>query len=374
MKSESSASAKADGRFKILYALGMIFIVAGHCKNGGLSLGYEWFPPYAFHLGLFTFASGYFYKKAAEENIGAYAVKKLKHLILPLYLWNLFYAVFVAVTGQFGFGIGGALSLDNLLIKPITNGHQYWYNLGGWFVIPLFMVQMQNVLIRRLLFRLAPALTEWWYFLLAMCEGMAGVYLASRGYNTEGWLVLVRMLYFVPFYEAGILYKRRLEQKDTISSFWYFSVIFVIQLGIILIYGKSPYYTPSWCNDFTDGPVLPFVAGFLGIVFWLRVAKLMEPVIGKSRYIHFIADNTYSIMINQFLGFMAVKAVCALLYQFTAWCQEFDMAAFKNSIWYFYLPGGSEQFRLVYVAAGIIVPIAMQLAVNQCKKKIRNKN
>lgn len=370
VKSGSSPSVKVDCRFKILYAFGMIFIVAGHCKNGGLSLGYEWFPPYAFHLGLFTFASGYFYKKKSEERVGAYVLKKMKHLILPLYLWNLFYGLLVALLAQFGFTIGGDLSLENLLIMPVANGHQYWYNLGGWFVIPLFMVQLQNILVRRVLSKFVPELSEWLYFLFAMCEGITGVYLASKGYNTDGWLVLVRMLYFVPFYEAGILYKRKLEQKDRSSSFWYFAVIFVIQLAIILIYEKAPHYTPSWCDDFTEGPVLPFVVGFLGIAFWLRVAKLLEPAIGKSRYIHLIADNTYSIMINQFLGFMLVKAVLALIYQVTPWCRGFDMTAFKSSIWYFYLPRSMNQFRIVYVAAGIVVPVVMQTAVNKCKQKI----
>lgn len=53
--------------FKFLYAIGIILIVAGHCKNGGISLFYEWFTPYAFHLALFTFVSGYFYKDDSEK-------------------------------------------------------------------------------------------------------------------------------------------------------------------------------------------------------------------------------------------------------------------------------------------------------------------
>ena len=50
--------------FKFIYAIGMILVVAGHCSNGGVSIFYDWFTPYAFHLPLFIFASGYFYKKA----------------------------------------------------------------------------------------------------------------------------------------------------------------------------------------------------------------------------------------------------------------------------------------------------------------------
>lgn len=46
--------------FKFLYAIGMILVVAGHCSNGGVSIFYDWFTPYAFHLPLFIFASGYF--------------------------------------------------------------------------------------------------------------------------------------------------------------------------------------------------------------------------------------------------------------------------------------------------------------------------
>ena len=59
-------------QFKILYAIGMILIVAGHAGNGGISLFYDWLPPYAFHLGLFMFASDYFYNDASESNCKAF--------------------------------------------------------------------------------------------------------------------------------------------------------------------------------------------------------------------------------------------------------------------------------------------------------------
>lgn len=49
--------------FKILYCTGIILVVCGHCNNGGLNLFFDWFPPYGFHLALFVFSSGYFYKK-----------------------------------------------------------------------------------------------------------------------------------------------------------------------------------------------------------------------------------------------------------------------------------------------------------------------
>ena len=46
----------------------------------------------------------------------------------------------------------------------------------------------------------------------------------------------------------------------------------------------------------------------MGIAFWLRMAKILEPSLGKGRWLNAIADNSYSIMVNQYLGFMVVKA------------------------------------------------------------------
>ena len=107
-----------DYRFRLLYALGMIFIVSGHCSGGGVSLFYDWFPPYAFHLGLFAFCSGYFYRDENGADLGAYALRKAKTLLLPMYLWNLFYALLLVVLRRFGFDIGLPPSFATLVTIP----------------------------------------------------------------------------------------------------------------------------------------------------------------------------------------------------------------------------------------------------------------
>ncbi len=358
---------KIDYRFKIMYAIGMIVIVAGHCWNGGISLFYEWFPPYAFHLPLFAFVSGYFYKNKAEENCGKYIWKKVKRLIIPLYLWNFFYAVVVAFLSMHGFTMGTDITLENLLIAPITNGHQFYYNVGGWFVIPLFMIEVYNVLIRKMFCILHIKANEWCYFVIHTILGIFGVYLASCGFHDGWWLVLVRMLFFLPFYSIGTLYKEKLEKYDKkISGFWYFTAIFAVELVILCVYGKIPYYTPAWCNDFSSIPLMPFVVGILGIAFWLRVSKVLEPAIGKSKYVNFIADNTYSIMIHQFIGFMMVKTLFAFVSKFTPLFSDFDWVSYKTDIWYYYVPNGNLQFVILYLVAGITIPIAIAC----CMKKL----
>lgn len=364
-----------DYRFKLLYFFGAVFVVAGHCNGGAVPLLNNWFPYYAFHLGLFVFCSGYFYKTNVEDSILRYVLRKAKKLLVPLFVWNLFYGIFVLVLSEFGFSIGYKISLRTalslLLLAPITNGHQFLYNMGGWFVIPLFMVETVNPIIRKIFHINSARLKELFLFFLYLLIGVIGVFLASKGYNKGWWLVAVRMMYLMPFYGLGVFYRSYLEKKDTLPNFAYFSLIFILELIIIFRYEKTPAYTPSWCNNFNDGPILPFVVGFLGIAFWLRVSRVLENSLGRGKIVNLIADNTYSIMINQFLGFMIVKTVFAVLYKYLSIFSDFSMQDYKSNLWYFYLPKGIYQFNIVYLVAGLMIPVAIQLVINRFILKVK---
>lgn len=139
-------------QFKILYAIGIYLVVANHCGgHGGISVFYEFFPAYAFHIGLFIFCSGYFYKEKSEQNIGKYILKKLKKLVVPMYMANFVYALLMQLLSLKGFSIGAGVTWKKLLIEPITSGHQFGFNLATWFVVPLFMAEVFNVLYRKIL-------------------------------------------------------------------------------------------------------------------------------------------------------------------------------------------------------------------------------
>ena len=360
-----------DYRFKILYAIGMVMVVCGHCQGGGISFTIsDWFPYGGLHLALFVFCSGYFYKKEAEKQTGRYFVKKIKTLIIPLYVYTVVYGILVELSRLKDFSIGEDISWYNIFIAPITTGHQFAYNLGGWFIIPLFMVEIVNVLIRKLGKRAAIKIPEWGYFIVAIVVGCIGNQLACSGLYTGWWLVLVRFTYFIPFYYLGILYKNVLERYEKkIPNFWYFVVIVGIKLVIIYRYGKSVAYTPSWCNNFTEGPVMPIVVGILGIAFWVRMANLLEPIIGKSKIVNLIANNTYSIMMNQFLGFMAVKTMFALISKYTSHFQDFNWFSYKSDLWWYYTPRGVVQVNILYMIAGIVLPVMIQYGI-YCVKSI----
>lgn len=358
-----------DYRFKIIYAVAMIMVIGGHCGGGGITLDFSgWFSYYELHLALFMFSSGYFYKGVEKDNILKYIFKKTKSLIVPLYIYNFLYGVLVQILRLKGFQMGGNFSIDNLIIMPITNGHQFVYNLGGWFVAPLFMIEVYNVLIRKFLSKLR--IPEWIYFAINVLLGLIGNYIAYKGVNQGIFLVIVRMLHFLPYFSFGTFYNRFLEKySPKISSMILFLCIFGFKF-LIFLTGQKQSYTPSWCNDFSKYPFLPIIIAYAGILFWLRIARILEPVIGKNKCINLVADNTYSIMINHLSFFMIIKTIFALICKYTTYCHQFDMQRYKSDIWYFYLPNGIFQIGIIYLIAGILGPIVMNLTIRKLKYSI----
>ena len=227
---KKSSPIQINDQMKILYALGMIFIISGHSNGGGVSLFYDWFPVYGFHLALFVFVSGYFYKEKSEQNIGKYIVKKIKKLIIPLYLWNLFYGLVVTILHSKGFKIGAEANLKTLLVDPILTGHQFEINLAGWFVIPLFMIQVYNVLVRRFVKLFVYVINDYIWVLFNLSLGILGIILASSGYNTGWYLVIVRMLVLLPYYSMGYLYNKRLLYSQIIQKYHYSSITYYFVL------------------------------------------------------------------------------------------------------------------------------------------------
>ena len=341
----------------------------------------DWFPYYSFHIALFMFCSGYFYKLDSHEHTLQFIWKKIKRLLIPLFLWNLFYAGFVLFISNFGFKIGLPLTLEKLTTGLITSGHQLGFNMGGWFVIPLFMCLVFTVLLRKILSKWNCRAKEWILTALYICFGVLGIFLARQGWGSgqPSWaLVVTRMLALMPYFGVGILYKTVLEKYDTLKNWVYFTIIIVLQLIVIgRSNGTVPGGTPSWSNY--PATVSPIICGFTGIAFYLRITRILEPVLGKNKIINKIADSTYAIMIHQFLGFWLVTLAFGLLTAITH-SGNFNWDKFQSSIWYKYYPSGQWHYGIIYIVAGITIPLLLQkllvtlLHLFSNKQKIQSNN
>ena len=220
-------------QMRILSAVGMILVVAGHLGYSLFDLG-GLFPYYSFHVFIFLFVSGYFYREEAEQHLLRYVGKKCKTLLLPYFVWNLVYGILAALLHHAGFSIGGDLTLWNLFIEPFVSGHQFLYQFPAWFVPALFLIEILNVLGRKVL-SLLHLKKEWLIFTVCLLLGIATVALAKGGHVWGYYKFPGRLLFMMPGFQLGRIYKEKLEDRvNKIRDGWYFSVVLGVQLLITI--------------------------------------------------------------------------------------------------------------------------------------------
>ncbi len=359
---------RTNATFRILSALAILFVVAGHADYAIFDMG-GLFPYYSFHVAVFLFISGYFYEESDQENIGIYIKRKCKRLLLPYFAWNLFYGILAMILRGGGFAIGDAVNLKTLLVDPFLGGHQYGWNFPAWFVPALFVVEVLNVCGRRVLETLHLH-KEWLVLSGCLLAGIVTVWLAIGGHVWGYYKFPGRILFMLPVYQMGHFYKKRLEKYDTLPHSIYFGVVLAVQLVITYCCGGLAYST-VWCTSFANGPIVPYLTTITGIAFWLRIAKILSPLLDRMKGVEWLGRNTYAVMMHHIAGFMLLKGICCILSMNTVWCADFDRIAFLTDIGYIYVPGGVQVFKWLYLAAGIGVPFCVQYGkawVGRCGK------
>ena len=356
MPHSSNAPKGENMTMRALYLFAILFVVDGHIplRNmmdlGGL-MGY-----YSFHLLLFAFVSGYFFspEKRALPSLAA----KAKRLLIPLYLWNLAYGLLAAFLRRAGgFALGQELNAYTLLLAPLTDGEHFVYNLGSWFVFPLFLVQAGYLLIQRVCARLFGGRWLLPSFLVSLAAGSAAAALCAGGHQAALPLFAMRALILLPGYAGGVLYRRALESRDRIPTAPYLLVILMLRALLFARYENLSYLLSS-CSYFPCGPFGVYVGGALAIAFWLRVARIAAPVIARSRLALYASRHTFDIMMHHYMGFFAVNCVFLLMNMAGVGAADFSVLSFRTKSGYVYTPFGREQFAVIYVAAGMLLPLA----------------
>ncbi len=356
--------------FGVLSGIAIVMIVAGHAGCDVLTVG-GLFPYYSFHVPLFMFISGYFYRDENEEKPLSYCKRKVCRLLLPYFIWNIVYGIIAWMLRLGGFAMGGEIGIRTLFIEPFVSGYQFIYNYAAWFVPALFLIEMMNLLMRLLLKKLHLC-HEGLILAGTLCVGMSVVWLAVRGHVWGLYKMPGRILFLYPCFQMGQFYRRKLERHDTLNNLPYFAIVVTAQF-LLTMCCNGLAYSCVWCTGFANGPVIPYVTVVSGVAFWLRIAKITAPLLGKYRYIRYLCRNTYAVMMHHVMAFMLVKAVIALFSVYTPWCADFDMSLYRSNIDFYYLVRGMEQFRFVYVAAGILLPLLLQYGLEQARKFCRNR-
>ena len=352
----AAESQPTNMQFALLSALGIFFVVDGHLNNSFFDIG-GLLPYYSFHMQLFVFISGYFCREDGRGLV-SYGIKKCRRLMLPYFAWNLIYGLLAALLRSRGFAFGEPVTLWTLFIEPFCTGYQFILNHAAWFVPALFLVELAHRGLAELAHRIGRRTAgEWPLLLVSLLLGLGAIWTAKH-VGTEGFLLtLVRMLFLLPFYCAGNLYRRELEARDRLGSPAYFSLILLAAL-VLALRGRPVIYAVSHCRDF-PGYLTPYLSAFLGIAFWLRVSRILAPAIENSALVRYAGRNTYPIMMHHMMVFLGIKTVYAFLAKYAGIFTGFDFEAYKTDFYYCYYPRGLVQLRVFYLAAGLVLPLAL---------------
>ena len=115
--------------FCLLSVLGIIFVVDGHLNHSFFDIE-GLIPYYAFHMPLFVFISGYFFRMKEGESLWRFAKTNSPVLMIPYYLWNLIYGLLAAFLRRNGF-LFWSQTLDTLLLEPFCLGYQFIFEPCG---------------------------------------------------------------------------------------------------------------------------------------------------------------------------------------------------------------------------------------------------
>lgn len=369
MKEKESLHREENLTFRALYLMAIIFVVDGHTTLSDMfDLG-KLFRYYSFHLMLFAFGAGYFFRM--REGIWADVAGRAKRLLLPLYIWNLIYGIGAWVLRRFaGFELGQELSAYTLLLAPILDGQHFAWNLGAWFIFPLFLSQVIYSLIRRA--------ARCWKdyeivtFILCLIPGIIAVNLCHAGMQDTLPLFALRTMILLPGYAGGQLYRRCLEKHDVLPTVPYLTAIVILR-AILCLPNENLAYLLSDCTYFPCGAFSVYAGGALAIAFWLRIARILAPFMEKSRIALYASRHTFDIMMHHFMGFFCVNAVFLILNALGVGAADFSVKSFRTVVDYNYAPGMKPEFNVIYLIAGMLLPLGIAWITERVKSLLKRK-
>lgn len=209
------------------------------------------------------------------------------------------------------------------------------------------------------------------FFVLSLALGCFALAYAPENHGARTLaLTALRTLYFMPAFAFGFLYRHVLAKYDTVATPLY---LFIVLAALTCLTQKFPGYNhiPSWLDTVNAPAPAIYAISLLAVLFWLRVARVLSPLLAQSRPLQYIANHTFDIMMHHFAGFMLAKAlflpfISAPAAQFPSaaaapLASRADTAAalarIKSDIWYYPFPESGETSAWLYIAISIVIAL-----------------
>ena len=341
-----------------LKAYGIIMVVIGHAGAPAdisklISL---------FHMPLFFFISGYFYKDEYVQNIWDFVKRRLKGLYLPsvifgigfVFLHNLFMDLNI-YSDKMGYrGPSHYYTKEEIIAKSINVlKFKYSEEMAGvfWFFPALLFVFLIFITVSAILNKIKIKHMEEIRFAMVVLIMVIGNYAIRNGKILYFWEMNTAFIATAIFY-FGYLYKKN-ESKIPMGG------MYAILALILLVVNSKQGSISMVANSYVNIPFL-LMNSFLGIYLTLYVSKVLTKK--DNKLLNYIGANTIGIMILHFLSFKIVNTIQVAVY---------DYPAYKISG--FPVLNGQNGWWIAYTFVGVFIPIICVLGYEKVMEKIKFK-
>ena len=362
----------------LLSALGILFVIDSHV-GPNFSSYLIIFPYDSFFMPMFAFISGYFFSEKhiqSWNHLYRYIFKKAFTLLVPYFLWIIFYGIVTALLRYFDLLEIGQDSFIDLIHNIATGGTSFSFNDPSWFVPLLFCVVAGYGIIRKVFEKHWNHYTAMAIFALL---GAAVTALSRTDFRTNNTFMLLKIPAFLQYYHMAVLFREKLEKKfDKLHPILICSLAAAVNVILICIYGKHiyiPMYATMGGYEL-NAPFVPLIAAIAGIAFWLKICKVLAPLLGHSKLLNFISDNTFFFMTHH----LAVKHIWLALLLLLQRAGKlslpgFDMSQYRQFGWYSYYSSFTQALLCLLFTVSVLISICkiyqqlLNLVCNTIKAK-----
>ncbi|MHB9030518.1 MAG: acyltransferase family protein [Candidatus Latescibacterota bacterium] len=331
----------------ILKAVGIILIVIGH--SGSPLHDFV----YLFHLALFVFVSGYFYKDTYSSNLPMLVRKRITSLYFPFIKYQLLFLAFHNVlmraqilsdkagylnqTYHYYTGKEFVINFFKILSFLATEG------LAGslWFIPFLFYTTIIFGMISYILYKTGKSNTEYLRFIIILLLFAAGYILQLLNVSSPRGIfnsfVVVLIFYF------GYMYSR-FEQLVSFKFVYVFA-------GLIVLLQSSVYGTIHIGSNIVNPPFF-ILNTLLGIYVSIYISKKILGVEWLKSLMKYIGNNTWLIMAFHELSFKPVNYIQIQVYDYPSYMLGKRPVIDGSGLWWVF-----------YAFCGVFIPVVFKYCI-----------
>lgn len=255
--------------FNILKGIGIFLVVLGHAGSVNENIINVIF---SFHMPLFFFVSGFFFK---ETTLKDFLVKKGKRILIP-YIAFSFLSFLLYYIPNYTHSKFNLLDFFYGTFLGISDGFYLSWNIALWFLPALFFLNLIYLLLMKIKMK----------FLIIVLF-LVGIYF--RNEETEILpFHIIAVLLALPFFVFGNYLKQYYVTLNKCFKDWIFVPLLV--LGIFIVCLNS--FIPDLRVNLIGNPFVFYLASFILIIATLFLSRLIK----ENKPLQWLGDNSLLIM------------------------------------------------------------------------------